>query len=571
MLAISLKFPTKRFHATPWGRQVNEGAVEWPPSPWRLLRSLVATWHHKFSDIPETDIRELVERLAPPPRFSLPPASQGHTRHYMPLVNGDKTKVFDTFIAVEPDDAVIAVWPDMELSPSQRELLGQLLAAMTYFGRAESWVCGELLNDSVGDAEVTPTELGQAPAVGFELVRTLVPILADEHVAWSAQTREQHRQRKLTELAAAAQAKGKSADKLKLSKKDEQVIDESLPATLFDALHADTSELRKAGWNQPPGSRWINYARPANAFSPQPHARRRSQRKDDRPTVARFAVCGSVRPMLTEAVAFSERVRHLLMGCSKAVSSNENASPTFSGKHEDGSPVQNGHLHAHFLPEVTADERLISHLTIFSPSTTCEGKTIGGFTSEDERALAKLANDEWVRERLRRNGHPIQLVLLGIGPPKDFGGLVEKAGQSKVLAESSVWISRTPFVLTRHLTRKTQPGREAIADDPKLQTALIEAVRFELAQRPQFRSLAENVLIEPMLDREQSGTILGGHFTSWLKFRRERLSGGGSRAGSHGFGFRLTFRDASGSPISVSGPISLGYGCHFGLGLFAPP
>ena len=557
MLAISLKFPTKRFHATPWGRQVNEGAVEWPPSPWRLLRSLVATWHHKFSDVPETDIRELVERLAPPPRFSLPPASQGHTRHYMPLVNGDKSKVFDTFIAVEPDDAVIAVWPDMELSPSQRELLAKLLAAMTYFGRAESFVCGELLNDSVGEAEVTPTELGQAPSVGFELVRTLVPVLADEHVAWSSQTREQHRQRKLTELAAAAQAKGKSTDKLKLSKKDEQVIDEYLPATLFDALHADTSELRKAGWNQPPGSRWINYARPANAFSPRPRARRRSQRKDDRPTVARFAVCGSVRPLLTEAVSIGERVRKVLMGCSKKARSDANASVVFSGKQSDGSPLGEGHQHAHYLCEAAAGDRRITHLTVFAPA---------GFDAEDELAFGRLAQSGvWGRD-----GHDLQLVLLGVGRVEDFGGQNEKAGQSKLLATSPVWISRTPFVLTRHLTRKTQPGREAIANDPKLQTALIEAVRFELAQRSQFRTLAENAFIEPLLDRERAGTDLGGHFTSWLKFRRERLTGGGSCAGSHGFGFRLTFRDAIGSPIPVSGPISLGYGCHFGLGLFTP-
>ena len=112
MLAISLTFPAKRFHATPWGRQVNEGAVEWPPSPWRLLRSLVAVWHHKFPDVTEPEIRDLVERLTPPPLFCLPSAAQGHTRHYMPLVSGEKTKVFDTFVAVEPDEAVVAVWPE---------------------------------------------------------------------------------------------------------------------------------------------------------------------------------------------------------------------------------------------------------------------------------------------------------------------------------------------------------------------------------------------------------------------------------------------------------------------------
>ncbi len=35
---IKLTFPAGRYHATPWGRHVNEGVAEWPPSPWRLLR-----------------------------------------------------------------------------------------------------------------------------------------------------------------------------------------------------------------------------------------------------------------------------------------------------------------------------------------------------------------------------------------------------------------------------------------------------------------------------------------------------------------------------------------------------
>ena len=45
MIAIKLRFLAGRFHATPWGRHVNEGVVEWPPSPWRLLRALAATFY----------------------------------------------------------------------------------------------------------------------------------------------------------------------------------------------------------------------------------------------------------------------------------------------------------------------------------------------------------------------------------------------------------------------------------------------------------------------------------------------------------------------------------------------
>jgi CRISPR-associated protein Csb2 len=60
MLALAIRFPAGRFHATPWGRHVNEGAAEWPPSPWRLLRALVATWKRKLDADPGCS-REVVE------------------------------------------------------------------------------------------------------------------------------------------------------------------------------------------------------------------------------------------------------------------------------------------------------------------------------------------------------------------------------------------------------------------------------------------------------------------------------------------------------------------------------
>ena len=82
MIVLSLQFPAGRFHGTPWGRHVNEGAVEWPPSPWRLLRALLATWHAKASEIREDTVRRLLDRLAEaPPAFTLPRSSLGHTRH----------------------------------------------------------------------------------------------------------------------------------------------------------------------------------------------------------------------------------------------------------------------------------------------------------------------------------------------------------------------------------------------------------------------------------------------------------------------------------------------------------
>ena len=64
MITLSLRFLAGRFHATPWGHHVNEGCAEWPPSPWRLLRSLVAAWQAKLAGL----WRRLAPHLPEPAR-----------------------------------------------------------------------------------------------------------------------------------------------------------------------------------------------------------------------------------------------------------------------------------------------------------------------------------------------------------------------------------------------------------------------------------------------------------------------------------------------------------------------
>ena len=75
MFALTFGFPARRYHATPWGRNVNEADVAWPPEPWRLLRAMVAAWwrkgdHGRWS---EDDLATLVDALAEtPPVYRLP-------------------------------------------------------------------------------------------------------------------------------------------------------------------------------------------------------------------------------------------------------------------------------------------------------------------------------------------------------------------------------------------------------------------------------------------------------------------------------------------------------------------
>ncbi len=84
MLVIEFRFPTGRFHSTPWGRNVNEGVPEWPPSPYRIVRALFDTWRRKRPQWPSERVHAIFEALAcEPPSFELPPAAASHTRSYL--------------------------------------------------------------------------------------------------------------------------------------------------------------------------------------------------------------------------------------------------------------------------------------------------------------------------------------------------------------------------------------------------------------------------------------------------------------------------------------------------------
>lgn len=157
MLYMVFEFPAGRYHATPWGHHVNEGLVEWPPSPWRILRALLSTGYTKLGwhEVP-AEMRELTEALAvTEPTYRLPAATAGHTRHYMPIKGWKKgvqatSLVLDAF--VRPDGAIGIEWP-ADVTPAQRDLLARLLDHLGYLGRAESRVKASLISAS---AELPP-------------------------------------------------------------------------------------------------------------------------------------------------------------------------------------------------------------------------------------------------------------------------------------------------------------------------------------------------------------------------------------------------------------------------------
>jgi CRISPR-associated protein Csb2 len=511
MTVLELSFPAGRFHATPWGRHVNEGAVEWPPSPWRILRALIATWHWKARvDIPEAIMRSLVAKLAVPPHFQLPSATTAHTRHYMPYNEGKNektTKVFDTFIQIAERASLFIAW-NGELSDEERSALQSLAERLSYFGRAESLVEARLLT-GVGTMEANsqPLAEGEPLPPGKELVPLLAAMEADAYETW----RSDFSGKALEALG----PKPTTAQKKKLPQ---------VPDGLFAALHADTGDLQAAGWNIPPGTRVLNYTRSDRAFASA--TRLRQHQAGTLPTVARFALTSVVPPAITKALAVGEQIHKVL--CSELISDGH---PIFTGAGSQD------HRHAHVFCESIDDSNAhITHVTVYSPE---------GFDPEAVEALRKI---QWT---WGFKGHDLRTVLHGIGQPPDF--------ESPLFATAKIWRSVTPFVSTRH-AKTYRDGRPKIGSNGWQQGSSPEDLLRLLALNPKW----QGARIRRQIPERDLPFRFGSRRLRSLQFQSVRRDGKGSRGHDSGGAFVIEF------PEPVSGPIAVGYGAHFGLGLFVP-
>jgi CRISPR-associated protein Csb2 len=511
MTVLELCFPAGRFHATPWGRHVNEGAVEWPPSPWRILRALIATWHWKAkSEVSETLMRSLVTKLAEPPFFRLPPATTAHTRHYMPYNEGKNektTKVFDTFIQIGEQATVLAAW-SVCLSEPEQTALKTLANRLAYFGRAESLVEARLLVGVTGiEPNSEPLLEGESLPRGKELVRLLTSMDSNSYKAWHKDF--------IQKAVDALGSKPTAAQKKKLPE---------VPEDLFFALHASTGDLQASGWNIPPGAQFMNYTRPENAFSPA--TRPRARRVGRYPTVARFALTSVVPPAITKALSVCEQVHKVL--CSETIS---NGHPIFTGA---GSK---DHQHAHIFCESIDDPNAhITHVSIYSPE---------GF---DDNAVEALRRIQWT---WGFKGHDLRTVLHGIGQPSEF--------RSPLFDTSKVWRSVTPFVSTRH-AKTYRDGRPKLDESGWQEGSSAHDLLRLLALNPKW----QGAKIRRQISEREQPFHFGSRKLRSLQFQTIRIGGKGSRGHDSGAAFIIEF------PEPVSGPIAVGYGAHFGLGLFVP-
>jgi len=432
MLAIGFRFLAGRYHANPWGRHVNEADIEWPPSPWRVCRALIATWHHKADHVryPWDQLDALIGQISEgPPSYRLPPAVHTHTRHYMPQYKGNTSLVFDAFARLSSDDELVMAWPGLNLTEESGALLDELLAKMGYLGRAESWVEarrieGELTHadlDCIPGSESIDTQTGE---IRGEVIRLFSPIPVDAYTRW----REQFIAEELANM------KGKAKKRM----------EKTVPAKLSQAMSIDTADFQREGWSRPPAARPVHYLRPLDCLGGGKSAPAREETVAD---TTLLLLVGKPLPRIEQALRVGDACRRAVMGWTKVKLGRDNDLPWELTGHD--APDKNNHGHAFYLPQADNEGR-IKRILIHAPA---------GFSTVAQQVLGTIG-----RLRLDK-GVEYRLVLENMGALGDFAG-------HPYIGNGTTWKSVTPYLRAGH-ARKNQT----------LQQQLERELRRECARR----------------------------------------------------------------------------------------
>jgi CRISPR-associated protein Csb2 len=256
-------------------------------------------------------------------------------------------------------------------------------------------------------------------------------------------------------------------------------------------------------------------------------------------------LAGRPRPRVEDTLKIAEVAR--LAAMSKF--GGEQPPIELTGRNDDG-PLRDdaSHAHAFYLPEDADGDGLIDHLVVYCRL---------GFSDPARRALDRLTALWLAHGRADAEGErgrkEWRVALEDIASPSAF------AGSSMLLRQARVWESVTPYLKSRFDKQRPKSFSDLI-ESYSDQIGMEWRRRFPLIPAPN---------IEPMLDPGNPTRFVapvgpGGASRSTLAFSRTRSGRGGRQADTAGGFFRLRFQE------KVEGPIALGWGAHFGLGLFAP-
>lgn len=593
-VAIGIRFLSGRAHLHAWGTHVNQERVEWPPSPWRLLRALLAVAAKHTTTVPDWDcvvplnnwfeassgedtiplskLTQILLSLASPPELWTPRVGIGQTRHFFPIVEegvekNSGTAVIDAFVTIPSDLPFIIRWPDCS-ETLRLDDLSPLLASMPYFGRAESWCDARLL--SVDEMQDVRNSEGKT-------YWCCLPWNPDSRSGWKppnewairscgvnhGQEAQEHRHYAIERRLAPIMPREEMAELAKrlLPLKPEKrrkvglhkelalaITNESADNLLLRGLLRDTGIDADLALDRPVASRWLKYAVPKAVFERNvAHVVKPLKRKEVvhvcRYVLNTATIHRPVLPLITDTLLVAEHFRAALLAIHTGPSAN------FSGHSAVGSRAT-GHQHAFFWPEDVDQDGFIDHVTVYCG---------GGFEPSEIDTLRRLV-------RLRQRGGKPDLLVTPVllGP--------EEAVWPRA-STAQTFVSSVPYFPPVHQTHGKRGGRKARS----LLSILLNSLQEQklvphnttITVHERVYSPASGLLTkepdEPRPPDSMSGIFVANRqrFIRSLSFVSKRMG----KAGPPGYGrmLRIEFSE----PVRAR-PFALGYACHFGLGQFVP-
>lgn len=512
-IILKQKFTLGRFHANPWKMSPFEDPHgEWPPSPWRLLRAIMARsyqWERECGSSGEKWRMDFVRAFSTSSvSWNLPASSWRGPgfRQYHPvdfgwdppnrtkLKNGQRFKIpgekkyrstltIDNFWATErmgekSDNA--AVWWVIQGENWTEELFDwfdRSLGRITYFGRAES------ITD-IQRVEILPEGVQINCRLNNSPSSNSVPVLAP-----------------------------------------------ALDATL-EQVQTTTDEAMKR--SVPPGALWLFASRPDR---PPLTFRRlsRTNEKQKRPvSFLQFAIGTRVSPPRQSVVAIAERFRgrviRTFLGCAwqQANIEQRTEAKLLTGKDAEEKPLRSDkHLHTYFGIFFDEQTDKASRLIVWRDRDH-------PFTEKEHKAILKAAEQELEITFKKKGPWSVRLVPLDSLVPYPYGFNDQGYRQ---------WKTMTPYVPPRHVHDRR--GYPKTGEEPETQ------VKQELERRG--------------IDTSKLVIKVSDQHSKWVRAHQpRRVTRGTTNSSKRGYEVLLAF-DAP-----VMGPIALGHSCHFGLGLFVP-
>ncbi|WP_156887724.1 type I-G CRISPR-associated protein Csb2 [Desulfotignum balticum] len=581
-------FPVGRFHATPWRAfPFDDPYGEWPPSPWRLLRAILARSFQLSREFPK-DSEEEHERLRellvhafctskiswqlPTQSWRGPGIQQYHPADFeYSHPSPRKFKVYDyreefrdgtldiadlgheliKFFTIYKDkskkDILEFFNENMELVKMEPDIAPEKVKALNDLIRKMKLTARKYKHYFPDEKSYTATKVKDNFWLTPENTSPLFWILDSDHSLWKpdllihlddclARMTYFGRAESITYIERIHENLDIVANCFLRDSRTTVAVPVLCPkanATLED-VGCMTNEKKVANSTIPPGAVWKYAERPLITKNKKPQ---RPSKKLLPTTVLQFAIGGRVFPPLKLWLRVTERFRGTILqkiaqnqtGNQKAqfyeLSSDirENYS-LLTGKGENGVRLT-GHRHAAFF--------LIPDEEVKPTRLICYRKK--PFTSEEQMAILS-ASEVPLAWDYRGNQWKLRLVPLSKETPLPY--------EKDIFGESRLWETLVPYVPPLHVFRqngKPKPGAEV---------------------ENQVKSNLENLNLpqaEISLLDESSNSV------QWMKVHRPRRERRWqTNDDKRGYRIRLNFI------VPTKGPVFIGNSSHFGLGLFAP-